>query len=173
MLPAAMGEIERQAKEINRMQAENEDLTECFDCGKKLSEIEPGEQYILGSLYLDPGDPGDRYTPPEPGCVYFACKDCVTATDKQAKRIAELEADKKFWQDRSQTLRVCCNAAELQNNRQRAALKILGQRSGKRGKALVKEVAARIAYENNMQLCECREYAMCQARQQLRAEGLL
>lgn len=46
----------------------------------------------------------------------------------QAKRIAELEADKKFWQDRSQTLREVCNAAELQSNKQRAALKKLGRK---------------------------------------------
>lgn len=39
--------------------------------------------------------------------------------------------------------------------------------------ALAEERAATIAYENNMQLCECREYALCQAREQLRQEGKL
>jgi hypothetical protein len=34
---------------------------------------------------------------------------------------------------------------------------------------LVEEVAARLAYEHNMQLCECRESAMCYASRQLRA----
>lgn len=79
------------------------------------------------------------------------------------KRIVELEEASAFeCRDLYETIA-----------KQRAALKILGKRSGKRGKALVKEVAARIAYENNMQLCECEEYAMCQARQQLRQEGSL
>lgn len=39
--------------------------------------------------------------------------------------------------------------------------------------SLVEERAATIAYENNMQLCECRSSALCQARRQLRAEGLI
>ncbi|MDD3906423.1 MAG: hypothetical protein PHS46_07895 [Candidatus Omnitrophica bacterium] len=59
------------------------------------------------------------------------------ASEAQAKRIAELEADKAFWQKRSQTLREVCNAAEVQDNKSRAALKKLAQAKRARGKALV------------------------------------
>ena len=34
----------------------------------------------------------------------------------------------------------------------------------------INEAARRVAYENNMQMCECESYAKCQAREQLHAE---
>lgn len=36
---------------------------------------------------------------------------------------------------------------------------------------LIEERAWRVAYENNMQLCECREYAICYARRELALEA--
>ena len=74
---------------------------------------------------------------------------------------------------------------ELQNNRQRAALKILGQRAGKRGKALV-EAKAKICrnalpFPDNCMQSTRRDWEDCPnkdkwrqiARQQLRREELL
>jgi hypothetical protein len=110
--------------------------------------------------------------------------------NRQAKRIAELEAitgveitDHNLSLIRSilhgephtreQRIRAFNLSGKVfrRMQKQRATLKKLGQAKRERGKALVNEVAARIAYENNMQLCECEEYAKCQARRQLRQDG--
>jgi hypothetical protein len=56
-----------------------------------------------------------------------------------------------------------CNALRTRAQKAEDQNKILKEK-------LVGEVAARFAYESNMQLCECRESAVRRARRQLRIE---
>jgi hypothetical protein len=52
----------------------------CFDCGARLSAIEPvlgsDRVYRIGTIYFDPGDPGGREEPPSPAMPIFLCAAC-------------------------------------------------------------------------------------------------
>lgn len=79
------------------------------------------------------------------------------------KRIVELEEASAFeCRDLYETIA-----------KQRAALKILGKRSGKRGKALVEERAKRNKLEKGYDIAQVPDLWLEGARQQLRQEGLL
>lgn len=107
------------------------------------------------------------------------CRECINAnTYAQAKRIAELEREQHLW-------RYALHSNEinlvLKNEKQRAALKKLGETIRARGKALVEE-RARFEYYVQNENCESwpearRKYPELEkkyigiAREQLRREG--
>lgn len=48
---------------------------ECYNCGEPLIDHTSGE--CMGTINIDPGEPGDECTPPAPPEIYFECNVCI------------------------------------------------------------------------------------------------
>jgi len=68
-----------QAARIKEHEAREEELLTCYNCGKKVDDI--NNMPVLGEIHFDPGCPGGS-EPPEPSCAYFVCSECLKAEPK-------------------------------------------------------------------------------------------
>jgi len=80
VIEARLDVIDQQAARIKELEGREEDLFTCYNCGKKVDDVEPGP--ILGEIHFDPGYPGGQYEPPEPAVAYFVCTCCLRAEGK-------------------------------------------------------------------------------------------
>lgn len=61
------------------------DLLTCYDCGKKLIDVQP-EGEVVAEMCLDPGRCNYPREPDEPAQICFRCADCIKERDAKKSR---------------------------------------------------------------------------------------
>ena len=66
----------------------------CYNCGKKMEDI-PGEKikgdYLIGEIWLDPGQEESRWDPPIEASYYFECHECAPSWEITEERKAAIK----------------------------------------------------------------------------------
>ncbi len=61
------------------------DLLTCYDCGRKLTDLQP-EGEVVAEMCLAPGRSNYPREPDEPAQIYFRCSDCIGERDAKNAR---------------------------------------------------------------------------------------